>query len=150
MSSEKLIRITSCIHRKEGVSKEDFYKYWTQVHGPMATDFMKRHGVNLFEQYHATDETKSLGNAMAAAAGREMLSYDGLTDAYVHDFKTFEDAFKDPEYLEKIRPNELAFIDVDSLQMTIEYNYKVLRGGERVKEHARTFPMREKDLMAES
>lgn len=45
MSSEKLIRITSLIHRKKGVSKEDFYKYWTQVHGPMCTEFMKRHGV---------------------------------------------------------------------------------------------------------
>jgi hypothetical protein len=93
---------------------------------------------------------KALGSAMSAAAGREMLSCDGLTDAYVHDFKTFEDAFKDPEYLEKIRPDELAFIDVDSLVMTIGYNYEVLKGGERVTEHARTFTMPERDLMAES
>lgn len=87
---------------------------------------------------------------MAAAAGREMLPYDGFTDAYVKDFKTFEDAFKDPEYLEKIRPDELAFIDVEKLQMTIGYNYEVLRGGELVKEHARTFEKPERDLLAET
>lgn len=87
---------------------------------------------------------------MASAAGREMLSCDGLTDAYVHDFKTFEDAFKDPEYLEKIRPDELAFLDVDSLVMTIGYNYEVIKGGESVKEHERTWTMPEVDLMAES
>jgi hypothetical protein len=85
---------------------------------------------------------------MAKAAGREMLQFDGLTDAYVHDFKTFEDAFKDPDYLENIRPDELAFIDVDSLQMTIGYNYEVLKGGERVTEHARSWEKPEKDLMA--
>jgi hypothetical protein len=95
MSTEKLIRITSCINRKKGVSNEDFYKHWTQVHGPMWTDFMKRHGVVEYvqvrsveltlavspflslrlpkPQFHITDETKSYGAAMAAAAGREML-----------------------------------------------------------------------------
>jgi len=66
---------------------------------------------------------------MAAAAGREMLSCDGLTDAYVKNFKTFEDALKDPGYLEKIRPDELAFIDIDSLQMTVGYNYEVIKDG---------------------
>jgi hypothetical protein len=66
----------------------------------------------------------------------------------VHDFKTFEDAFKDPEYLEHIRLDELAFIDVDSLQMSIWYNYEVLKAGERVMEHARSWEKPEKDLMA--
>lgn len=87
---------------------------------------------------------------MAAAAGREMLPYDGITDAYVRDFKEFEDAFKDPEYLEKIRPDELAFIDVESLQMTIGYNYEVIKGGEVVKEHERTWEKPKRDLLGEA
>ncbi|KAF2492568.1 hypothetical protein BU16DRAFT_85678 [Lophium mytilinum] len=45
MASENLIRISSFIRRKPGVSKEEFYQYWTQVHGPLCTDFMMRHGV---------------------------------------------------------------------------------------------------------
>lgn len=76
---------------------------------------------------------------MAKAAGRPMLSFDGMSDAYVKDFKTFEDAFKDPEYLEKIRPDELAFIDVENLQMTIGYDYVVVENGKIVTEHARGF-----------
>ena len=70
-----------------------------------------------------------------------MLSVDGLSDAYVKDFKTFEDAFKDPEYLEKIRPDELAFIDVENLQMTIGYDYNVVEGGNKVTQHERTFEL---------
>ncbi|KAF2807339.1 uncharacterized protein BDZ99DRAFT_522954 [Mytilinidion resinicola] len=150
MASEKLIRISSFIRRKPGVSKEEFYQYWTQVHGPLCTDFMMRHGVVEYVQAHTTDETKALGAAMAKAAGRDMQPWDGFTDAYVRDFATFEDAFKDPEYLEKIRPDELAFIDVETLQMTIGYNYEVIKSGEKVKEHARSFEKPARDLMAES
>lgn len=79
-----------------------------------------------------------------------MLTYDGMTDAYVRDFAEFQDAFKDPYYLEKIRPDELAFIDVDSLQMTIGYNYEVIKEGKIVKEHARTFKKPERDLIGET
>ena len=74
---------------------------------------------------------------MARAAGRPMLSFDGISDAYVRDFKTFEDAFKDPEYLDKIRADELAFIDVENIQMTIGQDWLVVADGKKVTEHAR-------------
>ncbi|KAM0332031.1 hypothetical protein ACHAQA_002299 [Verticillium albo-atrum] len=127
MSNERLVRITTLIPRKKGMSKEAFYKHWTEIHAPLCTDFMMRHGV-----YHTTDEAKALGEAMAKAAGRPMLEFDGMSDAYVKDFKTFEDAFRDPEYMEKIRPDELAFIDVENLQMTIGYDWSVVQDGKRV------------------
>ena len=76
---------------------------------------------------------------MAKAAGRPMLEYDGISDAYVKDFQTFQDAFKDPEYAEKIRPDELAFIDVENIQMTIGYDYWVVENGEPVTQHERSF-----------
>lgn len=82
---------------------------------------------------------KALGESMAKGAGRPMLEYDGISDAYVKDFKIFEDAFKDPEYAEKIRPDELAFIDVENIQMTIGYDYWVVENGKPVTEHARSF-----------
>ncbi|KAI1329788.1 hypothetical protein F5Y16DRAFT_397131 [Xylariaceae sp. FL0255] len=64
---------------------------------------------------------------------KRVLHFDGSSDAYVKDFKTFGDAFKDPECTEKIQPQELAFIDVENIQMTIGYDNVVLQ------EHARTF-----------
>ena len=50
MSTEKLIRITTLIPRKKGMSQTDFYKHWTTVHGPMVLDFMMRHGVIEYRQ----------------------------------------------------------------------------------------------------
>ncbi|EEY18948.1 predicted protein [Verticillium alfalfae VaMs.102] len=132
MPLEKLVRITTLIPRKKGLSKDAFYKHWTEVHAPLCTDFMLRHGVVEYRQYHTTDEAKALGEVMAKAAGRPMLEYDGMSDAYVKDFKTFEDAFRDPEYLQKIRPDELAFIDVENLQMTIGYDWLVVENGKKL------------------
>ena len=130
MSTEPLIRITSFINRKPTVSASDFYRYWTQVHGPLVHAFMLRHGVVEYVQFHTTDETKALAAGMAAASGRPLMEYDGMTDAYVRDWKTWEDAFKDPEYLENIKPDEEAFIDVGSLRMTVGYDWEVIRKGE--------------------
>ncbi|CAK7230238.1 hypothetical protein SBRCBS47491_007519 [Sporothrix bragantina] len=135
--TEKLIRITTLIPRKKGLTEAQFYKHWTEVHGPMVLDFMMRHGVVEYRQYHTTPETKALGEAMAKAAGRPMLSFDGISDAYVRDFAEFQNAFKDPEYLTKIRDDELAFIDVDNIQMTIGQDWLVVQGGKPVTEHAR-------------
>lgn len=61
-----------------------------------------------------------------------MLEYDGISDAYVRDFVEFQEAFKDPEYIEKIQPDELAFIDVENIQMTIGYDYQVIENGKPV------------------
>lgn len=129
MSTEPLIRITSFINRKPSISPDEFYRYWTQVHGPLVHDFMLRHGVVEYVQFHTTDATKSLAAGMAKASGRPLMEYDGMTDAYVKDWETWENAFKDPEYLEKIRPDELAFIDVESLRMTVGYDWEVIRKG---------------------
>ncbi len=74
---------------------------------------------------------------MAKATGRPLLTFDGISDAYVHDFEAFTEAFKDPEYLGKIREDELAFIDVDNIQMTIGQDWLVVAGGDKVTEHTR-------------
>ncbi len=48
--TEKLIRITTLIPRKKGLTPAQFYKHWTEVHGPMVIDFMMRHGVVEYRQ----------------------------------------------------------------------------------------------------
>lgn len=50
MSTEQLIRITTLIPRKKGMSEDAFYKHWTTIHGPMVINFMMRHGVIEYRQ----------------------------------------------------------------------------------------------------
>jgi len=80
-----------------------------------------------------------LGKKMSEAVGRPMLDYDGMGDFYVHRYQDFENAFLDPEYLEKIRPDELKLVDMDSIRVTIGVEYVVIDQGKLVDEHERHF-----------
>jgi hypothetical protein len=90
-------------------------------------------------QYHSTSEFKALGKKMSDATGRPMLAYDGMGDFWVKDYADFEAAFLDPEYLAKIRPDELKLIDMDSIAVTIGVEYVVIDGGKLVEKHEREF-----------
>jgi len=68
-----------------------------------------------------------------------MLEYDGIADFYVRKFEDFEEAFKDPEYLEKIYPDELKLVDFDTLILTVGYDYVVVEDSKKVETHARSF-----------
>ena len=75
---------------------------------------------------------------MSEAVGRPTLQYDGCGDFYVHKYEDFEAAFLDEEYQEKIRPDELKLIDMDSIAVTVGVEYVVIDDGKLVTAHERT------------
>lgn len=75
---------------------------------------------------------------MSEAVGRPTLQYDGMGDFYVRKYEDFEAAFLDPEYQEKIRPDELKLIDVENIAVTVGVERVVLDEGKEVPTHART------------
>lgn len=68
-----------------------------------------------------------------------MMAYDGMGDFYVRKYEDFENAFLDPEYMEKIRPDELRLIDMDSIGVTVGVEYVVIDDGRVVEKHERNF-----------
>ena len=90
-------------------------------------------------QYHTTSEHKSLAKKMSDAVGRPLLKYDGMGDFWVRKYDDFEAAFLDPEYQEKIRPDELKLIDMDSIAVTVGVDYVAIDDGKVVEKHQRDF-----------
>lgn len=92
-------------------------------------------------QYHTTSELKDLAkNAGAgAASGKPAMSYDGTADFWVRKYEDFENAFLDAEYLEKIKADEMIFIDVKSAVVTVGVEYLVIDDGKVVENHLRSF-----------
>lgn len=68
-----------------------------------------------------------------------MLEYDGFGDFYVRKYEDFENAFLDPEYMEKIRPDELRLIDMERIGVTVGVEYVVINEGKLVEKHGREF-----------
>ena len=88
-------------------------------------------------QYHTTSEHKALAKKMSDAVGRPLLEYDGMGDFWVHKYEDFEAAFLDAEYQEKIRPDALKLIDMDSIAVTVGVEYVVIDDGKVVDKHQR-------------
>lgn len=159
-STEPLIRISVCIHRKEGISEEDFHRYWAHEHGPLAAEWLKRCGIVKYVQvrrerpplskaprpdqlctmqYHTSSEHRSLAKKMADAVGRPVLDWDGMADFYVRRYEDFEAAFLDSEYMDRIRPDEIKLIDMDTVRLTIGVDFVCINDGEVVEQHQRKF-----------
>ncbi|KAH8173539.1 ethD domain-containing protein [Sarocladium implicatum] len=139
MSPEPLIRITVCVHRRPGISEDAFHRYWAYEHGPLAAEWLKRCGVLKYVQYHTTTEHKNLAKKMSDAVGRPVLDWDGMADFYVRRYEDFEAAFLDAEYLERIRPDEVKLMNMESIRLTVGVEFVCIDDGELVKEHERTF-----------
>ncbi|KAF2840325.1 hypothetical protein M501DRAFT_1015385 [Patellaria atrata CBS 101060] len=139
MSTEQYIRVQVFVNRREGLSEEEFNRYWAHEHGPLATEWLRRCGIIKYTQYHTTSEHKALGKKMLDATGREALEFDGAADFYVQKYEDFESAFLDQEYQDKIRPDELKLIDMDTIRVTIGVEYIVIDEGKMVREHVRDF-----------
>ncbi|KAK0391454.1 hypothetical protein NLU13_0955 [Sarocladium strictum] len=138
-STEPLIRISVCIHRRKGISEEDFHRYWAHEHGPLAAEWLKRCGIVKYVQYHTSSEHRSLAKKMADAVGRPVLDWDGMADFYVRRYEDFEAAFLDSEYMDRIRPDEIKLIDMDTVRLTIGVDFVCINDGEVVEQHQRKF-----------
>jgi hypothetical protein len=62
-----------------------------------------------------------------------------MADFWVKKYEDFEAAFLDPYYKEVIQPDEKAFIDMETIAVTIGTEYIVLEEGEIVEKHANDF-----------
>ena len=60
-------------------------------------------------------------------------------DFWARKYEDFENAFLDPEYQEKIRPDVLKLIDMDSIAVTVGVEYVAIGNGKVVQEHSRSF-----------
>lgn len=62
-----------------------------------------------------------------------------MADFYVRDFDDLKKAFDDPEYLERIRPDELKFVDMETLTSHVGFDWVMMEEGKRNKTHEERF-----------
>jgi uncharacterized protein (TIGR02118 family) len=93
-----MIKIIYCITRKEGLSVEQFQRYWRETHGPIAARIP---GVRRYVQSHTLPETY---------AGTNAPPYDGAAELWWDDLDAMRAAMASPE-LEAAREDEKNFID---------------------------------------
>lgn len=107
-----MVTLIVCIKRKEGMSREDFSRYWRENHGPLVRSCASfTRYLTGYSQYHLSGAgDPEVGNAEAefGVSG----NYDGIARLEFRSAEDMERAFADPDYLANVRPDEPRFIDI--------------------------------------
>lgn len=51
----QLLKLTLFAKRKQGMSEDDFGKYWTEKHAPLVKEWLAKHGIVRYAQVHHDD-----------------------------------------------------------------------------------------------
>ncbi|MBI3993048.1 MAG: EthD domain-containing protein, partial [Candidatus Lambdaproteobacteria bacterium] len=92
--SGKMFKITFCLHRLPHMSREEFQKYWREVHGPMAVKHKDVLGFKRYVQTHALAEgsVPALDHLKDAPA-----QFDGVAEIWYESQHAYETRRATPE-----------------------------------------------------
>jgi uncharacterized protein (TIGR02118 family) len=99
-----MVKLLALVKRKEGVSPEEFSRYWHDEHGPLI--------VRTFPQIR-----KYVQNHSVKLPGGREPQIDGVVEVWLDDLESWQSLSKDylGEKGKAVRDDELQFIDPDKL-----------------------------------
>lgn len=92
-----MIKLVYCITKKPGLTHEEFFRYWKEIHGPIGARIP---GLRKLVQSHATAVTNQIRSA----------DYDGMAELWFDDMQALLGARDTPEWKASTE-DEQHFID---------------------------------------
>lgn len=111
-----MIKLVVLVKRKQGMSFEEFDRYWNENHGKVVLSVPEfvRH-LRRYVQSHVKTDAQSVFPSGTCP-------FDGYAELWFDDVEAMNRAFSEPRYMEVIRPDEQKFIDLDGCQIMICYD----------------------------
>lgn len=98
-----MVKLIVAIKRHRGMSPEDFHKHWSSNHAQLVrTNAASLKYIRKYVQCHTIPDEYKRGE----------VAYDGTAEIWFDSVGDKEAFFSDPEYLEKIQPDEKRFADM--------------------------------------
>ena len=94
---EQLIKRITFLKRKPGMAREEFFRYWREVHGPLAA---KLPGLRRYVQCHALPSAYAKGDP----------PFDGAAQIWFEDLSAMQKVVESKEYREEVRPDVEKFV----------------------------------------
>lgn len=123
----QLIRITVFAQHNPKLSESQFNEHWATKHGPLVAEWLQRNGIVKYVQYHTTSEARAL-------LSMPTLSFDGVADFWVKDYKDFENAYSDPYYKDVVRKDEEYLFDMSTMRVTAGIELDIISDGKIVED----------------
>ena len=108
-----MIKLVFCLRRQEHLSREEFQRYWREVHAPLVASHARTLGIRRYVQVH----TLPAGTSAALAASRavEDEEYDGVAELWWDSLEALAAGAGTPEGRRagaKLLEDERRFIDL--------------------------------------
>ncbi|MEM7467422.1 MAG: EthD domain-containing protein [Pseudomonadota bacterium] len=118
-----MIRLVFVLRRKDGMSREDFQKYWKDVHGPLVAKHSTRLAIHRYIQLHTLDDP--INEGLASARGGMEPEYDGVAELWwksPKDFGAFSTTDGHNAAMELLE-DEMNFIDLEKSPLWFAHEY---------------------------
>ncbi|KAJ7016554.1 hypothetical protein C8F04DRAFT_1160761 [Mycena alexandri] len=107
------VRLAILVKRKPGIDKEEFSRYWAEVHGPLFASLeIAKRSIMKYEQAHC--------NAAALqalrAAGMKVLEWDGMVIFEAETYEKIIEVLRSDDYHKIIIPDAQKFMDLGEAQ----------------------------------
>jgi uncharacterized protein (TIGR02118 family) len=104
-----MVRLISLVKRKQGVSVEEFRKYWAEQHGPFVASTKHGSWAVKYEQYHrALDDYARTGGE----------GYDGAVVQTFRSIEEFERSLQEDD-VAAVWEDNAKFLDLEDMQVII-------------------------------
>lgn len=103
-----MLKTLTGIHRREGLTFEEFMTHWTQVHAPLIKKLAGDLGIVKYIQLHRSDSAK-IGTSGSMSRAR----YDGVAEVWYeseHHFRALGKSEAGRAAVEKVVEDQKAFI----------------------------------------
>ncbi|KAG9240342.1 EthD domain-containing protein [Calycina marina] len=131
-TKERVLKFTVMQHRNPNISEDEFHTYWTKKHAVLASIWLERNGILGYTQYHTPKATRDLAVGFADQIGWKLSTYDGHVEFIVRSVDDLSKAVQDPEYPEKIAPDEQYLLDPSTSMVTVGWEEVYILDGKLV------------------
>ena len=107
-----MIKLVYCITKKPGLTDEEFFHYWKNVHGPIGA---KIRGLRRLVQSHTVSRSKEVRKA----------DFDGMAELWFDDMETLKAARKTAEWRASAK-DEANFIDHSKVAFFITEEHEIV------------------------
>jgi uncharacterized protein (TIGR02118 family) len=106
-----VVKLVFCLHRRSDIDEDEFHRYWSEVHGPLAASLAPVLGIRRYVQLHTVPGR--VNTALAAGRGAPE-HFDGVAELWFDSLDSLFAAALSEEgtaAAETLRIDEARFID---------------------------------------
>ena len=121
-----MIKLSFCLRRLPGMSREAFQEYWLGTHGPLVRSHAKTLAIRRYVQQHTLESP--LAAALAASRGGPE-PFDGIAELWWDDAASLERVLADPAgraASEELLEDEKKFIDLPRSPLWLSQEHAIV------------------------